>query len=429
MGVSISRQIPLSALGQTRVADRRQHGRPMTSPETPTGRRMGRRSVLGVLGAIPVATGGLWAASAAGAGPADASIVPSGLRPGGEFDRYVAQLAADNLFSGTVLLVHRDRPTLARSYGMADKRRSIRNGPDTIYALGSVTKVFTAVAIAQLAQQGKLAYNGTLGTYLDGFPAAVADTVTIHHLLTHTSGMRDYMQDPDFWPESAKWTSAEQVMDGCLQFIRKAPLAFAPGTQSVYSNSGYHTLGAIVAKISGKSYYDYIRERIFRPAGMSTSDFYTKPQWLDDRRIAHPYTAQRQPAGQLVDAIDGYHLYIGSPAGNAFSNAADLVRFTKALLGNKLLNPAFTELTLSPKSPRAPLQPKPGPLPITFNTYATAADLVNNQWVIGHNGGAPGISTNLEWYPAKDWVAIVLSNYDPSPAAAVDLKARQLIAQ
>ena len=393
---------------------------------------MGRRSALGVLGAIPVATGGLWAASAAGAGSADSSggTIPPGLRPGGEFDRYVAQLAADDLFSGTVLLVHRDRTALARSYGLADKRRSIRNGPGTIYALGSITKVFTAVAIAQLVQQRKVAYNGTLGSYLDGFPTAVADTVTIHHLLTHTSGMRDYMQDPEFWPESATWTSAEQVMDGCLEFIRKAPLAFAPGTQSVYSNSGYHTLGAIVAKVSGMSYYDFIREHIFRPAGMTSSDFYTKPRWRDDRRIAHPYTAQRQPSGQRVDAIDGYHLYIGSPAGNSFSNAADLVRFTKALLGNKLLNPAFTELTLSPKSPRAPLQPKPGQLPpITFDTYATAADLVNNQWVIGHNGGAPGISTNLEWYSAKDWVAIVLSNYDPSPAAAVDLKARQLITQ
>jgi len=386
--------------------------------------RIGRRSVLGLLGAVPVAAGGIpvaaaatgsdWSARAAGtAGLPRSGPIPPALRPGGEFDRLVAESAADGTFSGTVLLVHRDRPVLARSYGMADRQRAVPNGADTVFCLGSITKGFTAVAVAQLAQQGRIAYTATLGTYLDGFPADIAGSVMIHHLLTHTSGMGDYLQRPGYFDEALTWTSPEQVMDGTLEFVRKTPLDFVPGTKGQYSNAGYHVLGAIVAKVSGQSYYDYIRDHVFGPAGMTASDFCTKPQWRDDPRIAHPYTAQNQPDGQRVDAIDGYYFYIGSPAGNAFSSAPDLVRFKRALLGHELLDPVHTELTLSPKVPRAPLPAKPGvPAQIPFDSYATTTALVNGRWAVGHSGAAPGVDTDIDWFPDLDWTAVILSNHD-----------------
>ncbi|MFE7245827.1 serine hydrolase domain-containing protein [Streptomyces sp. NPDC057580] len=410
-------------------------------------RRMGRRSVLALLGAVPVAAGGTWVAAASGTTGPDGSAraastgglppsgpIPPGLRPGGEFDQLIARLAADDTFSGTVLLVHRDRPVLARSYGMADKKRAIPNGPDTVFCLGSITKIFTAVAVAQLAQQGKIAYTATLGTYLDGFPADIAGSVMIHHLLTHTSGMGDYLQIPGFFEATFTWTSPEQVMDGTLDFIRKAPLDFIPGTKGQYSNSGYHVLGAIVAKVSGQSYYDYVRAHVFGPADMTASDFYTVPQWRADRRIAHPYTSQNQPAGQRVDALEGhYFFYIGSPAGNAFASASDLVRFKGALLSHKLLDPVYTELTLSPKVPRAPMPAKPGlPAQFPFDSYATTTAIVNGRWAVGHSGAAPGVSTNLDWFPDLDWTAVILSNYDmpgPTRGAGPATTARALITQ
>ncbi|CAG7650348.1 serine hydrolase domain-containing protein [Actinacidiphila bryophytorum] len=408
-------------------------------------RRMGRRSVLGLLGAVSVAAGGAWGAAAT-SGTTDGSArasgtgglpasgqIPPGLRPGGEFDQLIAKLAADDTFSGTVLLVHRDRPVLARSYGMADKKRAVPNGPDTIFCLGSITKIFTAVAVAQLAQQGKIAYTATLGTYLDGFPADTASSVMIHHMLTHTSGMGDYTQLPGFFEASFTWTSPEQVMDETLEFIRKGPLGFVPGTRGQYSNSAYHVLGAIVAKVSGQSYYDYVRDHVFGPAGMTSSDFYTAPQWRADRRIAHPYTSQNQPSGQRVDALEGTFSLIGSPAGNALASAPDLIRFKRALLSHKLLDPVYTELTLSPKVPRAPMPAGPGvPAQFPFDSYATTTDIVNNHWAVGHSGAAPGVWTNLDWFPDLDWTAVFLSNYDmpgPTPGAGPAITARALITQ
>ncbi|NUS16201.1 MAG: beta-lactamase family protein [Streptomyces sp.] len=408
-------------------------------------RRLGRRSVLGLLGAVPVAAGGAWLASAANGttgpdgsaraagtgGPAPSGPIPPGLRPGGEFDQLIAKLAADDTFSGTVLLVHRDRPVLSRSYGMADKERAVPNGPDTVFCLGSITKIFTAVAVAQLVQQGRIAYTAPLGTYLDGFPADIAGSVMIHHLLTHTSGMGDYTRIPGYFETSFTWTSPEQVMDGTLEFVRKAPLDFVPGTRGQYSNSGYHVLGAVVAKVSGQSYYDYVRDHVFGPAGMTASGFYTLPQWRADRRIAHPYTTQNQPSGQRADALEGPFSYIGSPAGNALASAPDLVRFKRALLGHKLLDPVHTELTLSPKVPRAPMPAQPGvPVQFPFDSYATSTDVVNGHWAVGHSGGAPGVWTNLDWFPDLDWTAVFLSNYDmlgPTPGAGPAATARALV--
>jgi CubicO group peptidase (beta-lactamase class C family) len=122
-----------------------------------------------------------------------------------------------------------------------------------------------------------------------------------------------------------------------------------------------------------------------------------------------------------------HHPLIGLPSGGSFANAADLLRFTAALLGNRLLSRQHTELLLSPKLPRPPL---PGAPPrVDFETYAPSAILFNGQWVVGHNGGTAGVSTNLEWYPDLGWVAVTLSNYDPPATQPIDMKARQLITQ
>jgi CubicO group peptidase (beta-lactamase class C family) len=396
--------------------------------------------MLGLLGAVPVAAGGAWAASAGGwtAAADDASSaagrVPQALRPGGEFDRMLADLAAQDTLSGTVLLKHRDRTVLSRSFGMADKQRSIPNGPDTVFALGSITKIFTAIAVGQLAQQGKIAFHETLGTYLGGFPAETANQVTVHQMLTHTSGMGDFIGSPVFRTEAVKWTSPEQVMDAGLAMIREEPLKFAPGAGLEYSNSAYHVLGCIVATVAGTSYHDYIREHIFRPAGMTRSDFLTKPQWREDPRAAHPYSSAHQPDGQRVDAIDNYAIYthIGTPAANSHSTAPDLAAFTKALLGHELLSPAYTELMLSAKVPKKPLGPS-GTAPVPFNAYATTNDIVNGQWAVGHNGRAPGTAVNLDWFPQSDWTAVVLTNYDgimPGPTTSPpEAVARRLITQ
>jgi CubicO group peptidase (beta-lactamase class C family) len=374
-----------------------------------------RRSVLGLLGAsgAVLATGAL-------AGTGSAATTPDDLRA---FDQFVR----DNGFSGSLLLVHRGRPVLARSYGRAND--AALNGPDTLFAMASVTKLFTATAIAQLAQVGKISYLGKLGTYVSGFPASIADTVTVHQLLTHTSGLGDPFTWPGFQEESATWTTADQVMNGWTDYIRRSSLEFQPGAGFRYSNAGYHMLGEIVARVSGKSYYDYVRDHVFRPAGMTSTDFYTTPQWHTDPRMAHPYAVE--PSGEYVDAIDRRG-FIGTPAGDAFSTCADMARFARALQGAKLLNRVFTGITLGGKLPLGPPAGSPPVAvpPVGFQCYGPMTLLANNQWVTGHSGGAPGTSTDVQMYPDSEWVSVILSNRDfgdgkaPPPFPA---KARALI--
>jgi CubicO group peptidase (beta-lactamase class C family) len=212
-------------------------------------------------------------------------------------------------------------------------------------------------------------------------------------------------------------------MDGTLDIVRQQPLAFPPGAGSLYSNSGYHVLGAVTAKVAGTSYYDYVRAHLFRPAGMADSDFYTRPQWQAGRRFAHPY-ATDPSSGTRSDVVD-QTVFIGNPAGNAFATAPDLVRFARALLGGTLLDAPYREVFLSPKAPLPPKAEEPAAVP--FGTYSATAALINGSWVVGHNGAAPGSSTNLDWYPGGGWVAVKLSNYDVPTTQAVDLRLHEIL--
>lgn len=384
----------------------------MTERHAPS--RPSRRSVFAALGAAPLAAGGVLAT--VGAGRADPDSIPAELRPGGEFDRFVARLAAEDTFSGTVLLTYRDKPVLARSYGMANKERRIPNGPDTIFALASVNKLFTGVAVAQLAQQGKVAYGATLGTYLDGFAPEIADVVNVHHLLTHTSGFGRKAGNPQPPPGSEDWDTIEEAWQGTLAYLRTLPLNFTPGTSQQYSNDGYFLLDAIVAEVSRQPYHDYLREYVFGAAEMAAADVYTTEERLNDPRIAHSY-APGEPGGDRIDVTATLPLWQG--AGDPYASAPDLARFARAVLDDRLLDRAYTYLTFSPKLPIAPDNS-------WFETYAAGARLQNGQWAVGHNGGGVGISANVDWFPDSGWIAVVLSNYDDA-TEPIYTKARDLI--
>lgn len=402
----------------------------MKSRQQSAASRPSRRSVLALLGAAPLAgtaTLAMPEAARAASGRSDAipAPIPGSLRPGGQFDRYVAQLAAEDKFSGNVLLVHRDRPVLSRSYGMANKEKSIPNQPDTIFALGSITKVFTGLAVMQLVAENKIVLTEKLGTYLDGFSARAAD-VTIHQLLTHTSGFGDYMQLSGFGDQVLSWNSVPEYWNGCMSFVRKETPAFTPGNRFQYSNAGFFALGAVVAEVSGQSYYDYVREHIFRPAGMGSGDFYTRPQWISDRRIAHPYSTQNTSKRTDVASIMPF---VGSPDGEAFATADDLARFVRALLGGKLLAPAFVEALTSPKFPTLNLPAKPGlSAKWGFEAYGPETAILNDQRIISHGGAAPGVCAYLAVFPDSDWIEVNLSNYDVAPDIhPIDSLAEQLI--
>jgi CubicO group peptidase (beta-lactamase class C family) len=400
-----------------------------------TTHRTSRRTALGLLGlgAVPVATGGLLALGGrpGTAEAGDKAPVPADLLPGGALDRLIAQRAAADQYSGTYLLLRDGRPVLSRSYGMADKSRSLPNKPDTIFGLGSVTKVFTGIAVSQLVQQGKIAYHETLGTYVDGFPTEVADTVTVHQLLTHTSGMGDIYNDVN-GPVMRSWSSEEEVTAGLLRLVRKAPLGFPPGTSYAYSNAGYVTLQFIVAAASGQTFYDFVRRHVFRAAGMAGTDFYDRDQCRGNRRIAHPYAPEDpQAGGPRVDHLERVE-FLGNGASGAYATAADLVAFNTALTGHKLLDAQYTWLATSPKNPVPPKGPPPAGKPpqFLFGCYGPSATLTNGHWLLGHNGGSSnGISTDLASYPGDGYLAVDLCNYEGGITRDIENLCKQLITQ
>lgn len=394
--------------------------------------------MFGVLGAASVAT-----ATAAGAllapgdaAPADAAgsrprrRVPDDLKPGGSLDRFVADLAARDEFSGNLLLTQRGRAVLERSYGLANKDLATDIGPDTAFALASVNKLFTAVAVTQLAQQGKVRFWERLGTYVDGFPPEIADKVTVHQLLTHTSGLDDHMRLPGFEAAARSWTTPDEVMDGHLEFIRRLTLLFPPGAGQAYSNAGFHLVGEIVARASGQSYYDYVREHVFLPAGMTGTAFYTQPQWRDDRGIAHPY--ERQPSGERKDVVEEKP-FMGSPSGDSFSTVSDLVRFTRALQADRqderLLTPGYRAVLLGGKllmrPPRhIPAEVRPQEV---AQCYGWISELRNDHWGFFHGGGSPGVSTFIGMHPDQDLTLAILSNYGHDAARPISEMAQPLI--
>jgi CubicO group peptidase (beta-lactamase class C family) len=334
------------------------------------------------------------------------------------FERYVAEQAANDQFSGTILLAHGGRPVLSRSYGMADKALGILNGPGTIFGLASLGKIFTGIAACQLAAEGKLDLYATLGTYLDGFPAQIAGTVTVHQLFTHTSGVGNYQSSPVWQQEAKTWVTPEQEFADTMAAIRQSPLLFAPGTAYGYSNSGYYTLGAIVAQVSGMSFGDYVRARILGPAGMTSTNYYTTAQERSNPDIAHAY-GPRQPDGSRVDLTTQAGQIIdtggGGGAGGGSSSAPDLLRLALALRDGTLMNAAYTKVVTHGKYPLSPgdLSDQP-PSQSIMSGYGFEERTVGAHRIFGHGGAAPlpgGIATDLSIYADLDWVAVLLSNY------------------
>lgn len=378
-----------------------------------------RRSLLGVLGTIPLAATGVLAATPAAAA---STPIPAGLRSGGELDRLITRLHGEGRFSGTVRVTRKGRPVFERSIGAANRDTGVDHTRGTRFSLGSITKMFTAVALLRLVQEHRVDLSAPIGTYLDGFAPEIADTVTPHHMLLHTSGLRDFMQVPGYFEEAATWTTVADTWEGGLSFVRRDTLAFTPGLRQTYSNSGYYILGAIVAAVSGRSYYDYVAENVFARAGMRRSGFFTKDDWAADPTIARPYEKGE-------DVLDDRQIYVGSPAGGSFADVADLERFMNALYGEKLLDAPFTLLATTPKAagPALPQDPSK-PDQHLFNSYGTGMRLVGHRdWVTGHNGGAPGVSANVDRYPRGEWVSATLSNAGDRTTAPVDSLITELI--
>ncbi|MFB4307502.1 serine hydrolase domain-containing protein [Actinomadura sp. GTD37] len=378
--------------------------------------------------------GGLAAGAAfVGARPAHADPapprpdVPPDARPGGAYDRYVAKLAAEDRFSGVVLLSHRGRTVLSRSYGMADKEKGIRNHEGVAVNLSSGIQPFLSVAVLQLVQQGKMGLADTVGAHLTGFAEDVAEQVTVHHLLTTTSGLNAPKLDLQ-----RVFRSKEEVREFNRRWTRQAELAVPPGSgDQAHTNgagAGLAIAAQIVEAVTGTTYWDYVHEHIFQRCGMTGSAFYTRPQWLADEHIAHSY--MRQADGSRVDAVRNLdkgsmnppilgknpgRAFIGYATDDGFATAPDLVRFAHALRDGTVLDKPFADLLTGAKFPRAAGRDGSPLAQPSFTGYTGPIKIIDGQWLFGRGGGTGGSSANWNVYPDTGWVGVVLSNYDDVP--------------
>jgi CubicO group peptidase (beta-lactamase class C family) len=331
-----------------------------------------------------------------------------------EITAFLNQQAAEDKLSGAVLIAKDDKPVFKKAYGLADKSAKTANQTDTKFNLGSMNKMFTAVAIAQLVEKGKLAFDDKVGKILPDYPNRdVREKVTVHQLLTHTSGLGSY------WNKKfeERRASIKTVADYLALFADEPP-QFEPGARFQYSNSGFIVLGAVIEKVSGQNYYDYVRQHIYQPAGMSNSDAYEMTEQTGN--MAMGYTSEGEgPSSKTRKENSGSRPNRGGPAGGGYSSAEDLLKFAVALRQNKLISARSLELVTTGKV-------KMGG---GGNLYAYGfGDLrVNGKRSFGHNGGAPGIASSLSIFPELGYTVIVMTNYDPPNMMPVVRKLEQLV--
>jgi D-alanyl-D-alanine carboxypeptidase len=318
----------------------------------------------------------------------------------------LAKDAAADRFAGTVLLARIENGTartlFTGAYGLADRDRSVANTLDTRFRIGSMNKMFTAVSILQLVQVGKIKLTDPLGKYIPDYPNRnLASKVTIHHLLTHTGGTGDI-----FGPQFSARRLELRTLDDYIALYGQRDVAFEPGSRWAYSNYGMILLGAVIERVSGKSYYDYVAENIYGPAGMTRSGSEPEDQAVGERSIG--YTRQQGAAGWAPNT--NTLPYRGTAAGGGYSTVGDLVKFAEALMNHRLLNREHTDLLITGKVDTG-----------NGSQYAYGFQDARRDGVgyIGHGGGAPGMNGDLRVYPASGYVVAVLSNLDPPAASRI----------
>lgn len=296
----------------------------------------------------------------------------------GRLDAHLAAWDKLGRFQGAVLVAQGDRVLVRRGYGLANVEWEIPNSPDTRYRLGSLTKQFTAASILLLQEQGKLSVNDSVTKYFADAPPSWK-AVTIHHLLSHGSGIVNFTA----WAGFDELTKMRVTGEELYHRVRDWPLEFTPGSKYAYSNSGYFLLGMIIEKASGLTYEDFVAKYLFAPLGMESTGYDHADRIIKKR--ATGYTVLGQNAA-YVDT--------GWPfaAGALYSTVDDLFRWERALFGGRVLKPeSFTAMT-------------------SKQNAGYGYGLGISETYVGHEGGINGFRTVMLQDPAKALTVIVLGN-------------------
>ena len=313
-----------------------------------------------------------------------------------DLDQWIQSQADQHQFSGVVLVAKDFKPIFHKAYGMASKRYQVRNTLETKFRLASLSKIFTATAILQLAEQGKLSLDDKLGKYLpiDEFADPRTKDIKIRHLLTHQSGWASYWNDPYFSENRVQLRTVADYMS----FIKKLPLNFDPGSKTAYSNSGYVVLGAVIEAAAGMDYYDYVDQYIYQVADMPNSGSFELDHIVEN--LATCYTNYNYQSEKVAKDYPFENIFYsapkGVPAGSSISTTGDLLNYLEAVVSKKILNQSSVDFLRAGIGSRD----KPGAF-------------------IFHNGGGQGSNTWMQCNVENGYSIIVLGNYGPPTSSKV----------
>ncbi|RTQ47771.1 serine hydrolase [Hymenobacter gummosus] len=305
---------------------------------------------------------------------------------------YMQAQHAVNGFAGVVLVTRHDSVLLHRAYGLADGEWNVPNTLDTKFTLASISKHFTALAVLQLAERGRLRLTDKLSAFVPGFPTG--DAITVHHLLTHTAGLALDFEDMYLHQMSAP-------PDSVLAYLRRQPVKFAPGTGLQYSNVGYYLLGLIIEKASGQTYGEYLQRHIFDVAGMRNTGLNSNLALVP--RLARLYF--RDGAALVKNPAINWDVNLGHDG--LYSTAEDLAKLDQAMRGTALLSEASKALMNTQHNKQFP-----GKGFLDHYGYGIFINPFYNQghYLLTHSGGYFGAMTTMDRYPQDAVFVTVLSN-------------------
>lgn len=348
-------------------------------------------------------------------GPAGLAVSPEQRLAAGAVESCAASFAAADEFSGVVMLAQNGRALASAAYGYADPETRRKNTAETPFNIASLGKIFTATAIGQLIERGKLRLDDGIGRHLPELPPELG-RITVRQLLNHSSGLGEI-----FSPANQQRIASAETSRELLPLIVTRPLQFEPGSRHGYSNTGPIVLGALIEALTGTSFPQYVRDNIFAPAGMESSTIRGRPTGAaamltrsevltGEMRITSGEQLPRRPS--LVVG--------GGPYGGGYSSAHDLLRFADAVRSNRLLREETQELLWSG------LADVPGAGPGRYaHGFQVSGEGLNR--TVGHSGLAGGANAEFHWAPHAGWTLVVLSNFDPMAATIIGNAARLML--
>ncbi|MGZ2369332.1 serine hydrolase [Ancylomarina sp. YFZ004] len=300
-------------------------------------------------------------------------------------------------FNGSALVAQNGKVIFKKGFGMANMEWDIPNKANTKHRLGSITKQFTAMLILQLMEEGKIKLEASITDYLPDYPKDKGDVVTIHHLLTHTSGIPSYTSYPKFMKEISRDPYSPEDF---TRFFADSTLQFKPGSTYRYNNSGYFILGVIIEKLTGKSYEEALRERIFKPLNMMRSGFDHHRDIVKNRATGYEKRGERYINAPYLDMSLPY------AAGSIYSTVEDLYLWDQALYTNKLLTKESMALFFGKHMPTGQRYYAYG-WSVGPQQVGSGEDSV---YTISHGGGINGFNTIINRIPEDKHLVVLLNN-------------------